>query len=135
MKYLLDTNACVQCLRKKGNPLVLQRLLSHPPADVALCSVVVGELCHGAERSSDPRREQALVDAFVAQFTSLPYDDAAARIYAHVRHDLESRGLTIGASDYLIAGIALARNLTLVTHNTKEFSRVPGLTLEDWEVP
>jgi tRNA(fMet)-specific endonuclease VapC len=134
VKYLLDTNVCVVYLRGK-NALVLQRFRQHPPTDLALCSVVLGELCYGCLRSTNPPLEQALVDAFVARFVSLPFDDAAARVYARVRHDLESRGLPISENDYQIAAIALVHGLVLVTHNTKEFSRVPGLALEDWEVP
>ena len=134
MQYLLDTNACIVYLRGK-NPVVLQRVGQRPPSDIALCAVVVGELCHGAEKSAAPAREQSLVDGFVSQFVSLPLDDAAARTYARVRHDLEFRGLIIGANDLFIAAIALAHNLILVTHNTKEFSRVTGLALEDWEIP
>ena len=95
----------------------------------------LGELCYGSLKSTAPTREQTLVDSFVSQFVSLPFDDAAARSYAAVRHDLESRGVPIGENDYQIAAIALVHGLILVTHNTKEFSRVPGLTLEDWEIP
>lgn len=135
MKYLLDSNACLQCLRRRGNPLVPHRLAAHPPADVVLCSVVLGELWYGAERSAAPAREHALINAFAAPYLSLPFDDTAARIYARVRRDLEVRGMPIGPYDLQIAAIALANNLILVTHNTKEFSRVPGLTLEDWEIP
>ena len=134
MKYLLDTNPCVVYLRGK-NALVLRRFGLHPPTDLVLCSVVVGELRYGAEGSADPVREHTRVDAFVAQFASLPFDDLAAPIYGRIRHDLESRGLIIGANDLLIAAIALVRDLTLVTHNTKEFSRIAGLKLEDWEIP
>lgn len=134
MRYLLDTNVCVAHLRGK-NALVPRRFALRPAADVCLCSVVVGELCYGAEGSTNPVKEQARVDTFTAQFVSLPFDDAAARVYGRLRRDLESRGLAIGANDYLIAAIALANALILVTHNTSEFSRVPGLTLEDWEVP
>jgi len=135
MKYLLDTNPCVHALRKKGNPLVKQRLGTHPPGDIALCSVGVAELYYGAERSANPPKERALVDAFAVPYVCLPFDQPAADVYARVRADLESRGLPISENDYLIAAIALANNLILVTHNTKEFSRVPGLTLEDWEIP
>lgn len=134
MKYLLDTNPCVVHLRGK-NQLLLQRFAQHPVADIALCSVVVGELHYGVERSANPARERVLVDTFTAQFVSLPLDDAAARIYARTRYDLETRGLPISENDYLIAAIALAHDLILVTHNTKEFSRVPGLSVEDWEIP
>lgn len=135
MKYLLDTNACVQNLRTKGSALVKQRLGSHPPMDVVLCSVVVGELRYGAEGGASPSKEHVKVDAFVAQFVSLAFDNVTALIYGRIRHDLESRGLVIGANDLLIAAIALVHDLTLVTHNTNEFSRVAGLQLEDWEIP
>jgi len=134
MKYLLDTNVCVVHLRGK-NALVLQRFALRPPTDLALCSVVVGELRYGAEGSADPPKEHAKVDTFTAQFASLPFDDSVALIYGRIRHDLESRGLVIGANDLLIAAIALAHDLTLVTHNTSEFSRIAGLKLEDWEIP
>ncbi len=135
MKYLLDTNACVQSLRTKGSVLVKQHLSGHPPTDVVLCALVVGELRYGAEGGTDPAKEHSKVDAFVTQFVSLPFDDAIATIYGRIRHDLESRGLVIGANDLMVAAIALAHDLTLVTHNTNEFSRIPGLKLEDWEVP
>ena len=122
MKYLLDTNVCVTYMRGKS-ALVKARLGSHPPADVALCSVVVGELRYGAEGATDPPKEHAKVDTFAAQFRSLPFDDAAASIYGRIRRDLESRGLVIGGNDLLVAAIALANDLTLVTHNTAEFAR------------
>lgn len=69
------------------------------------------------------------------QFTSLPFDDAAAEHYGRIRADLTGRGLLIGGNDLLIAAIALAKSCTLVTHNTSEFSRVAGLAIEDWQVP
>jgi tRNA(fMet)-specific endonuclease VapC len=102
MKYLLDTNACVHNLRTKGSARVKARLGSHPPTDVVLCSIVVGELRYGAEGGTDPRKEHAKVDAFVAPFVSLSFDDAAASIYGRIRYDLESRGVVIGANDLLI---------------------------------
>ncbi|HVK16067.1 MAG TPA: type II toxin-antitoxin system VapC family toxin [Fimbriiglobus sp.] len=135
MKYLLDTNTCIQILRTKGNPHVKTRIGSHPLTDLALCSVVVGELYYGARRASNPTSEIAKVDLFVARFTSFPFDDAAARVFADVRADLDARGLGIGPLDTMIAAIASAHGLILVTHNTKDFSRIPGLALEDWEVP
>ena len=134
MKYLLDTNVCVTHLRGK-NALVLQRFGLHPPTDLALCSIVVAELRYGAEGSTNPPKEHAKVDALVAQFVSLPFDDTAAALYGRIRHDLESRGIVTGANDLMIAAISLAHGLTLVTHNTKEFSRFTGLVLEDWEIP
>lgn len=134
MKYLLDTNVCITYLRGK-NALLLQRVGAHPAIDVAMCSVVAAELWHGAERSKNPIREHARVDAFIAQFVLLTFDESAARNFARIRHHIQSQGQTIGAYDYMIAAIALANNLILVTHNTGEFSRVPDLVLEDWEIP
>ena len=79
--------------------------------------------------------EHAKVDLFVAPYTVLPFDGAAARVFGEVRHALMSAGKPIGPFDMMIAATALANALILVTHNTGEFSRVAGLTFEDWEVP
>ncbi len=98
-----------------------------------MCSVVVGELLFGALRSRDGAKNLAEVRTFLASFLSLPFDDRAAEEYARVRADLAAKGTPIGPNDLLIAAIALANGLTLVTHNTVEFSRVVGLTLEDWQ--
>lgn len=100
-----------------------------------MCSVVTGELFYGAEVSADPAGNAAQVEAFVRPFASLPYGEPEARAYARVRADLQSRGEVIGHYDLMIAAIALVHGLTLVTHNVGEFSRVPGLVIEDWEVP
>jgi tRNA(fMet)-specific endonuclease VapC len=132
--FLLDTNVCIQYLRGK-NLLVRQRLAASQPQEVCLCSVVLLELHAGVLRSADPAKNRADVDQFVAPFASLPFDDAAAEICARIRHHLENQGLPIGPYDLQIAAIALANGCTLVTHNTAEFSRVPGLLLEDWQLP
>ena len=91
------------------------------------------ELRHGAESSSDPAREHAKLDVFVAPFSSLPFDDACAVKCAEIRRALEHKGETIGPHDLLIAAVALRHDLTLVTHNTREFGRISTLRLEDWE--
>lgn len=135
MTFLPDTNACIHVLRRKGNPHVVRRFKLHPPAAIALCSVVIGELCYGAERSANPPAEQARVDAFLAPFPRLPFDEPAAREYALIRAILAGQGLPIGQYDVMIAAIARANGLKLVTHNTREFSRVHGLDIVDWEIP
>jgi tRNA(fMet)-specific endonuclease VapC len=132
--FLLDTNVCVQYLRGK-NARVRQQLASHPVHEVHLCSVVLFELYCGVLQSADPLKNRAEVDQFAVPFASLPFDDAAADACSRIRHDLERRGIPIGPYDMQIAAIALVHGLTLVTHNIKEFSRVSGLALEDWEVP
>jgi len=134
MTHLLDTNVCVSYLRGK-NTRVQTRFAAHVPADLVVCSAVVAELCVGAVRSTNPAAEQAKVDAFLTAYRSLPFDDDAARAYAAVRADLEIRGLLVSDFDMVIAAVALIHGLTVVTHNTGEFSRVRGLALEDWEIP
>ena len=134
MTYLLDTNVCVQYLRGR-NPRVRQRLSGTPPHDIAMCSVVMAELYYGALGSDKPAENRVKVDVFVQPYVSLPFDNAAADIHAQIRRRLEALGAPIGPYDFQIAAITLAHNLTLVTHNTAEFSRVPGLKLEDWELP
>ncbi|MFL5340068.1 MAG: type II toxin-antitoxin system VapC family toxin [Gemmataceae bacterium] len=134
MIFLLDTNFCVQYLRGR-NPLVRQRLAAKPVQEIRLCSIVLAELYIGTLRSAQPAKNRAAVDQFAAPYAVLPFDTAAAGICAIVRHDLESKGTPIGPYDLQIAAIALAQGCTLVTHNVGEFSRVPGLLIEDWEVP
>ena len=133
MKYLLDTNVYIVYL--KGRNLSLkQRLDTVSIQDIAVCSVVKAELCYGAMKSANPERNFALQQSFLAQFISLPFDDLTATTFGEIRTQLEIRGMPIGAYDLQIAAIALANNLILVTHNTREFERVQGLQLEDWEV-
>lgn len=134
MTYLLDTNVWVTVLRQPSSSLAA-RFHSLTPADICVCSVVVAELRHGCLRSAKPAANRSLVDALLAPYTSHPFDDAAADHYAMLRHRLEQLGCRIGPLDEQIAAIALANGCTLVTHNTGEFSRVPGLTLEDWQAP
>jgi tRNA(fMet)-specific endonuclease VapC len=133
MKYLLDTNVCIVYLKGRNLNLKL-RLDAVPIEEIAVCSVVKAELCYGAMKSANPERNFAPQQAFLNQFVSLPFDDLAATTFGTVRAQLEVRGTPIGAYDLRIAAIALANNLTLITHNTREFERVDGLQIEDWEV-
>ena len=130
---LLDTNACITWMRG-GNADFESRAISRPQAvgGAVLCSVVRAELLFGAFRS---QRTQNLerTNAFLAGFQSLPFDDDAAYRHALIRAELTSAGQLIGPNDLLIAATALAHGAILVTHNTAEFSRVPGLLIEDWE--
>jgi tRNA(fMet)-specific endonuclease VapC len=135
MKYLLDTNTCVQYLRKGSTSLIAAKLSSLPAGDVMLCTVVLGELLFGALRSRDVVKNRADVRKFAAAFAALDFDSSAAESYATIRADLAAKGTPIGPNDLLIAAIALTQRLTVVTHNTAEFSRVAGLTLEDWQTP
>jgi tRNA(fMet)-specific endonuclease VapC len=112
---------------------IRERLRTTRVADIAVCSVVKAELFYGAMRSNNPEQSLARQQQFLNLFVSLPFDDAAALIYGHIRADLAVSGTPIGPNDLQIASIARANSLILVTHNTGEFSRVDGLQIEDWE--
>lgn len=132
MKYLLDTNACIHVLNRRGG--AVERQLARLTADdVAICSVVKAELLYGAGKSARPEANAQKLDRFWTAFESLPFDDLAASTYASIRAALERAGRPIGANDLLIAATALAHGLTVVTADVGEFSRVPGLSVENWE--
>ena len=134
MTYLLDSNVWVAILRA-SSPAVVTRFRPVPAADLRVCSIVVAELWYGCARSAKPAANRAAVDALVAPYLNLPYDAAAADHFVAIRRHLEQLGQVIGPYDLQIAAIARATGCVLVTHNQAEFSRVPGLTLEDWQVP
>ncbi len=133
MIYLLDTNACIAYLNRPMSG-VRRRLETLSPEDVAVCSVVKSELFYGARRSNNPERTLAGQQEFLNRFVSLPFDDNAAIIYSRIRAQLAALGTPIGPYDLQIAAIAMANNLILVTHNTREFNRIEGLQIEDWEL-
>lgn len=133
MIYLLDTNVCVQYLNGRSEA-IRERIQQTDADDIAVCSIVKAELFYGAHRSQHPERTLARQQQFLNLFLSLPFDDEAAMVYGRIRADLAAQGTPIGSNDMQIAAIALANDLTLVTHNTGEFSRVSGLRLEDWEI-
>jgi tRNA(fMet)-specific endonuclease VapC len=131
MAWLLDTNAWIQILKRPGGDLE-QNMLSHPPEEILFCSIVKGELWHGAHKYEKTKRRLAVLAKLFAGFVSLPFDDDAAWHYSEIRHHLETTGEVIGPNDLKIAAITRANDLTLVTSNTSEFSRVRGLRIEDW---
>lgn len=133
MTHTLDANACIVYLRKKLGAGVKRRMMAMSPGQIGITSIVRAELLYGARRSNDVSRNLREVRQFLQSFDTLPFDDAAAENYAVIRAHLATSGTPIGPNDMLIAAIALTQGVVLVTHNTREFSRVPGLTLEDWE--
>ena len=133
MRYLLDTNACIAHLRRPGRSFVTARLRQLAPADVCVPSIVRAELLLGTYLTRDPLRSMSDVRAFLGPFPSLPFDDRAAEVAARVGAELRRIGQTIGSNDLLIAAVAMANGLVMVTHNTREFGRINGLQWEDWE--
>jgi tRNA(fMet)-specific endonuclease VapC len=131
MRYLLDANAVIALLNDARSKLAL-RARREKPSDIAISAVVAHELFYGAFKSRRVAQNVALVDAL--QFATLEFDKEDARRAGEVRAFLAAKGTPIGPYDVLVAGQALARNLILVTHNTDEFERVPGLRIEDWQI-
>jgi tRNA(fMet)-specific endonuclease VapC len=133
MIYLLDTNVCIHLLNDR-HTYIERRMQQHNPSDIALCSVVKAELLYGARHSQRVDQNLQKLAAFFAPLQSLPFDDACAHQYGIVRAELLRQGKPIGANDMLIAAIALRHDATLITNNTNEFERVPGLRIDDWQV-
>jgi tRNA(fMet)-specific endonuclease VapC len=127
--WLLDTNVLIHAVRGRP-PGVRAHLQQQSPEDVAVSSITIAELWYGAEKSDDPTRKREAWEAVLAPFEVVAFDRGAAEHHARIRYLLRQR--PIGERDLLIASIALAYDLTLVTHNAKEFSRVPRLRVENW---
>ena len=129
MIWLLDTNVLIHAVHGRP-PGVRAHLQRQSPEDVAVSSITVAELWYGADRSVNPARKRDAWRTALEPFEIIAFDRNAAEQHARIRHLLRHR--PIGERDLLIASIALARDLTLVTHNAAEFSRVPQLRVEDW---
>jgi tRNA(fMet)-specific endonuclease VapC len=130
--WLLDTNAWIAYLQRNPNA-VKNKIASVPESSILLCDVVKAELIYGAYKSARVDDNLGKLDILFSLVNSLPFDGNAAREFGEIRAYLARQGTPIGPYDLQIAAIAKAHDLTLVTHNTREFSRVIGLRLEDWE--
>ena len=130
MKYLLDTNTLIYYFKGLGN--VKERLLACQPSEIVLSSVVYYELQVGILKSTSPQKRIAQLAILKNQVSWVDFDEKSAEATAQIRVELERMGKPIGAYDVQIAGMAVANDLILVTHNTGEFGRVSGLKLEDW---
>lgn len=128
--YLLDANAVIDLFKRRGR--IADRVLATPPGEIGLASVVLFELEVGAAKSKRPRANRRQIEELARLVRLLPFGPAEARAAARIRVDLETQGSKIGPYDTLIAGTAMARGAVLVTHNTREFQRIEGLTVEDW---
>lgn len=129
--FLLDTNVCIHYM-KNTYPRLTEKLLSLDPSELCLSALTVYELEYGAEKSKWGEKTRQKLAMFLAPFHILPFTTEDALTAAKIRGYLERKGTRIGPYDILIAAQALARGMTVVTHNTGEFRRVPGLQLEDW---
>ena len=130
-RYMLDTNIASYAM-KKSNQAVLRRLAIASVEDVCLSAISKAELCYGIAISPNQARDEERLRLFLQYVTIEDFPDEAAEHYGSIRAELKIRGQIIGSNDMLIAAHALYLGLTLVTNNIREFSRIPGLKLENW---
>ena len=133
MIHLLDSNVWIALIRRSSVEVAAKFQSVAVTSDIRICSVVLAELWYGCARSAKPQSNRRSLEALIAPFPSLPFDDAAADRFASIRRELEINGQTIGPFDLQIAAIALTHGCCLVTHNVNEFRRVHGLLIADWQ--
>jgi len=131
MKYLLDTDICIDMIRKKPAN-VLRKLITVAIGDVGISSITVAELQFGVQKSQRPAQNARALEQFLLPLAIVGFDYDAAVVYGRIRAHLARAGAPIGALDTLIAAHALSNNAILVTNNVGEFSRIAGLTVESW---
>ncbi|MCX6868808.1 MAG: type II toxin-antitoxin system VapC family toxin [Verrucomicrobia bacterium] len=134
MSWFLDSNIVIFCLRGKS-PAAMRKIMSTPSSAIKVALQVKAELLLGAAKSAKPIEGRIAVLNFIQPFQVIAPDDEVLAEYVLLRLELERAGTTISEADLWIAATAMARGATLVTNNTKEFGRVPDLSLEDWSKP
>ena len=132
MKYILDTNICIYIINEKPDK-VLRKFELYPVYEFGISSITHAELQYGIEKSKNKNTNQAALDEFLLPLTILPFHgQRLVTCYGEIRASLESKGQTIGPLDMLIAAHALSLDLTIISNNIKEFSRIPNLKCENW---
>lgn len=130
MPFLLDSDTCIYAL--KNNQSVLDQLLSKSREELLISVITEAELRTGAAKSSSPIKMLRNIEIFLQPLAIVDFTSEDAIVYAQIRARLERAGTPIGPLDTLIAAQAVARKLTLVSNNEREFRRVPGLNMENW---
>jgi len=133
MRFMLDTDSCIALIKRKPAKM-LDKLTSHAPGDVGLSTVTLAELRYGVAKSAQKERNSQALDEFLLPLEIADFDEMSAGSYGEVRAALENAGTPIGPLDTQIGAHALSLGAVLVTHNTREFRRIPGLAVEDWLV-
>jgi tRNA(fMet)-specific endonuclease VapC len=130
MRWMLDTDTCIALIKK--NASALKKLRGKSIGQVGISSITLGELAFGASKSVRSAEAHVALGEFLLALEVAPFDEQAAMCYGAVRASLAQRGKSIGPLDTMIAGHAIATDVILVTHNTREFVRVEQLRVEDW---
>lgn len=131
IRFMLDTNMVIYIIKHKPAS-VLERFRKYDPAEFCISPITLAEMQYGISKSSKPEKNQMALASFLSNIAVLPFEDDAAVEYGDIRAGLEKKDTPIGSNDMLIAAHARSLDLTVVTNNTKEFARVPGLKLENW---
>jgi tRNA(fMet)-specific endonuclease VapC len=131
MKLMLDTNVCIDVIKERPRS-VLERFASHAVGDIGISVITLAELEYGVSTSSRPAKNREALDQFISPLEVAPFDRQATTAYGRLRALLENKGQAIGSMDLLIAAHAISLDVRLITHNAREFGRVPGLRIEDW---
>ena len=131
MKYLLDTNICIYAINGR-HPQLTKKLLSVSPEEIAVSSITIGELEYGAAKSNWGERTRETIRAFLANFPVVSFEEEDALLFGKNRAILEKAGMTIGILDLMIGSQGVRNDLIVVTHNVREFERIPGIKIEDW---
>jgi len=132
MKWMLDTNICIDIIRERPQS-VLDHFKDHAVGDIGISVVTLAELEYGVSASSRPAKNREALDQFVSPLDVAPFERQATAEYGRLRAALEKKGQVIGSMDLLIAAHAVSLDVRLVTHNSREFRRVPALKIEDWQ--
>ena len=130
VNYLLDTNIVIYVIKRR--PIEVMETFNQNASRMAISSITLAELIHGAEKSNKPAHNYAVIEDFTSRLEVLPYSAKAAQHYGSIRAALEKVGQPIGVNDIHIAAHARSEGLVLVTNNLREFERVPALLLENW---
>ena len=130
INYLLDTNIVIYVIKRR--PIEVMQAFNQNASRMAISSITLAELMHGAEKSSKPAHNYAVLEDFCSRLEVLPYTAKAAQHYGSTRTALEKTGQPIGVNDIHIAAHARSEGLVLITNNLREFERVPALQLENW---
>lgn len=130
LKYMLDTNTVIYVIKRR--PLTVLETFNRHAGQLCISAVTLAELYHGVENSQQVARNLGVVEDFVSRLDVLDYGPQAAAHYGDIRAALEKAGNVIGVNDLHIAGHARSAGMILVTNNEREFSRVPGLRIENW---
>ena len=131
MTYYLDTNIISYYLSGRY-PNLVKHFSMVPSASICIPSVVIAEIEYGARKSMDYEKTISVYKPFITVFTEAEFSHEAAVVYGQIRAFLAKSGNIIGGNDLLIAATVLSKHGVLVTHNTQEYLRVPGLAVEDW---